>query len=432
MFYSFSRFSKSKFAKYLTSPEMARLALLTRIFPFKVSEYVMSELIDWKQKDEDPIYRLIFPTPGMLTPENWDLLRSAKSSEQEKEIIKKIRRQLNPHPNGQVDNIPSIGKRIFGGLQHKYKETVLFFPAQGQSCHSYCTYCFRWAQFVNLDEHKFKSKDVKDLFDYLSYQKEVTDILFTGGDPLYMSNKHLFDYLDVLIKPEIAHVTNIRLGTKALAFHPSRFLGPDGDELLAKFEDILKAGKHLTIMAHVSHPVELMTKKVKQAIRRLIHAGIAIRTQAPLIRGVNDSAAIWKQIWEDSVRLGMIPYYMFVERDTGAQHYFSVPLVEAYQIFTDAYAMVGGLSKTVRGPSMSTNPGKALIVGLTGRGQEKRFILKFIQARNPQLINKPFFAKFSSEATWFDELEIESPMKEELASDSGFFDEDTMDIDAVA
>ena len=92
-----------------------------------------------------------------------------------------------------MDNIPVIGKRIFGGLQHKYKETVLFFPAPGQSCHSYCTYCFRWAQFVNLDEHKFKSKDVKDLFDYLSYQKEVTDILFTGGDPLYMRNSQLFD-----------------------------------------------------------------------------------------------------------------------------------------------------------------------------------------------------------------------------------------------
>ena len=62
-------------------------------------------------------------------------------------------------------------------------------------------------------------------------------------------------------------------------------------------------------------------------------------------------------MWEKSVRMGMIPYYMFVERDTGAHDYFSVPLAEAYEIFTDAYARVSGLAKTVRGPSMSAWPG---------------------------------------------------------------------------
>ena len=169
MFFTLSRFLESKFAKNLSSKEISELKHLTRIFPFKVSRYVLEELIDWKNKNEDPIYKLTFPQHDMLSADNWALLKSAKSFEEQKRTIKKIRQDLNPHPDGQKENIPRIGKRTFGGIQHKYKETVLFFPSQGQTCHSYCTYCFRWAQFVNLDEHKFRSKDQTDLFDYLNH-----------------------------------------------------------------------------------------------------------------------------------------------------------------------------------------------------------------------------------------------------------------------
>ena len=80
--------------------------------------------------------------------------------------------------------------------------------------------------------------------------------------------------------------------------------------------------------------------------------------QAPLIRHVNDDADAWATLWQNGVRHGLVPYYMFVERDTGARNYFEVPLVRAYQIFKDAYSKVSGLSRSVRGPSMSAFPGK--------------------------------------------------------------------------
>jgi L-lysine 2,3-aminomutase len=62
-----------------------------------------------------------------------------------------------------------------------------------------------------------------------------------------------------------------------------------------------------------------------------------IRTQAPLIRSINDDAGTWRAMWRTQVRQGMIPYYMFVERDTGPQDYFAVPLARGYDIFRDAY-----------------------------------------------------------------------------------------------
>ena len=64
-------------------------------------------------------------------------------------------------------------------------------------------------------------------------------------------------------------------------------------------------------------------------------------------------------MWRKQVDLSCIPYYMFVARDTGAKHYFEIPLEKCWDIFRKAYSQVSGICRTVRGPSMSDEPGKA-------------------------------------------------------------------------
>jgi hypothetical protein len=95
---------------------------------------------------------------------------------------------------------------------------------------------------------------------------------------------------------------------------------------------------------------------------------------------------------------------MFVARDTGAQHYFALPLVRAWQIFRDAYQQVSGLCRTVRGPSMSANPGKIQVLGVTEVRGEKLIELRFIQGRDPDWVHRPFFAQYDETATWLNEL----------------------------
>ena len=140
------------------------------------------------------------------------------------------------------------------------------------------------------------------------------------------------------------------------------------------------------------------------ALRRIRNAGAVVRCQAPFIRHVNDNADTWADLWRMQVQLGAIPYYMFVERDTGAQRYFEVPLARAYAIFQEAYRKVSGLGRTVRGPSMSAAPGKVEVEGIAEIGREKVFVLKFIQARNPDWVGRPFFARYDPHATWLDQL----------------------------
>jgi L-lysine 2,3-aminomutase len=248
-------------------------------------------------------------------------------------------------------------------------------------------------------------KEADLLHKYLLKHTKVSDVLFTGGDPLTINSKILRTYIEPLLGKEFSHIRNIRIGSKTLAYWPYRFLtDKDSDDLLKLFEEVSKAGKHLAFQAHFNHPAELSTDAVKEAIQRLRNADVQIRTQSPLLKHINDDPKIWAQMWSEQVRLGLIPYYMFVARDTGAKDFFELPLEKAWNIFRKAYSSVSGICRTVRGPSMSAAPGKIQILGIAEVKGEKVFVMRFLQCRNPEFVDIPFFAKYDSHATWFSQL----------------------------
>ena len=341
-----------------------------RVLPFRTNRYVVDHLIDWSRVPEDPIFQLVFPQRPMLDPAEFDeirrLLRREVPVAEVAAAVNRIRLGLNPHPAGQLThNVPELDDRPLRGIQHKYRETVLFFPSAGQTCHAYCTYCFRWAQFVGLKDLRFEAAEPDDLVLYLRAHPEVTDVLITGGDPMVMRTRVLRRYVEPLLSPELERVQNIRIGTKAVAYWPQRFVSDeDADDCLRLFEEVIAAGRHLAVMGHYSHPVEIEPEIARTAVRRIRSTGAQIRMQAPLIRHVNDHPDAWVELWRTGVRLGLIPYYMFIERDTGARNYFEVPLTRCYEIFKKAYSQVSGLSRSVRGPSMSAFPGKVRILGI--------------------------------------------------------------------
>lgn len=394
----------------LTAEQRFEMRVVANVLPFRVNQYVIDELIDWNNIPADPIFQLTFPQRGMLAPEDYDrmaeaLMREAERSEIQA-IANDIREKLNPHPAGQQEmNVPMLDGEPLPGMQHKYRETVLFFPSQGQVCHTYCTFCFRWAQFIGDKELRFASNEADSLHRYLAQHKEVTDLLITGGDPMVMKTHHLKGYLDGMMRPELDHVQTIRIGTKSLTFWPQRFVtDPDADELLALFTRLVRGGKHVALMAHFNHWREMETPIVREAIKRIQATGAVIRAQAPVVQHINDDPDVWARMWRTQVRLGIVPYYMFVERDTGAKRYFEVPLERTWQIYREAIQQVSGLARTARGPSMSAGPGKVEIQGIDVINGEKVFILRFIQGRNPDWVQRIFFAKYDPEATWFDDL----------------------------
>lgn len=120
------------------------IQVVSAVLPFRVNQYIVDELINWEHVPHDPMYQLTFPQRGMLSPEDYRAVaRLIKKDAPPKEMsatVNEIRMRLNPHPAGQLQhNVPIVNQQALPGLQHKYHETVLFFPSSGQTCHAYCS-----------------------------------------------------------------------------------------------------------------------------------------------------------------------------------------------------------------------------------------------------------------------------------------------------
>ena len=209
-----------------------------------------------------------------------------------------------------------------------------------------------------------------------------------------------------MLAPDLAHIQNIRIGTKAVAYWPQRFVtDKDADDLLRLFETVVRSGRNLALMGHYNHPAELRHPIAQQALRRIIATGATVRIQAPLIRHINENPADWAELWTTGVRLGAVPYYMFVERDTGPSDYFAAAVGARLRY------LPAGLPHGVRtGAHGARAVHERLSREGAGRrhcrsGRRKVFALQFLQARNPDWVRRPFYARFDPLATWLDELQ---------------------------
>ncbi len=408
--YTLHNFKEIEQIGKLDKTQIEAIEIVGKVLPFKTNNYVVDNLINWAEPQNCPIFTLTFPKKEMISSAQYNELKKLIDSNSPKEtidkLITKIRLNLNPNPADQEYNIPMLGEIKLKGVQHKYRETVLFFPSQGQTCHAYCSFCFRWPQFSGMSELKFHMKEAELLYQYLDSHKNVTDVLFTGGDPMTMKASILEDYILPLISDRFPQIRTIRIGTKSLSYWPYRYISDnDSAQVLDLFKKIVDSGRSLAIQAHFNHYTEFSTPIAHKAIKAILATGAQIRTQSPLLKNINDDPRIWSTMWRQQVDLGMIPYYMFIARDTGSKKYFELPLEKCWRIYKDAYSHVSGVCRTVRGPSMSASAGKIQILGITSVNGEKVFVLRFLQAKNPKLIDIPFFAKYDPKATWFDQLE---------------------------
>ncbi|MBK3517970.1 lysine 2,3-aminomutase [Carboxylicivirga sp. N1Y132] len=411
--YNVKNFRQIEYMKMLPETVKQEIEIVSKVLPFKANNYVVDYLIDWANYETDPCYILTFPNRHMLRQDDYEKIKwaveSGKSQEEITRIANSIRMSLNPHPAQQQSNIPTLNGQPLPGVQHKYRDIALFFPTQGQTCHANCTFCFRWPQFVKDLDLQFSMKEIGQVCDYFKQHEHLHELLFTGGDPMIMSPRTISKYIDTIFKADIKNLKTIRFGTKSLTWWPFVFLpqyNEEAQEMLDLFKRIVDKGIHLSIMAHFNHYQEMSNSAVAEAIENIRATGAEIRTQSPLLNNINASSEVWAKMWDQQVNMGMIPYYMFVERETGPFEYFQVPLAKAYKIYSDAIRVTSSLAKTVTGPSMSAAKGKAQIMGIIENplNGEKYFQIQYIRHRDYKLSYKPFLTHYDENATWIDQL----------------------------
>lgn len=346
-------------------------------YVFRANDYYLG-LVDWNDP-EDPIRQLIIPRLEELS--DW----------------------------GELDASNEKSITVVKGAQHKYQRTVLLLC--NEVCGAYCRYCFRKRLF--MDDNDEVTLDVQEGIDYIARHPEVTNVLLTGGDPLLMSTRKLEGIFQKL--RAIPHVDIIRIGSKMPAFNPWRVL--NDQKLLDVIRTYSTANKRIYIMAHFDHPREL-TKEAVAGLDALMQAGAIVINQCPLVRGVNDNAAVLGAMYQKLEAIGVPPYYLFQGRPTEGNEPYEVPLVEGWGIFDKARRMASGLGRRARF-SMSHESGKVEMVGV-----DDRFIyMRYHQAKDP--MNESRFMVFyrDDDAYWLDHLKPVPGMGGpalDLVEDEGF------------
>lgn len=213
-------------------------------------------------------------------------------------------------------------------LIHRYPDRVLFLATD--RCASYCRFCTR-KRLVGQGPTP-KKIDHEMAFEYIEKHPEIKEIIFSGGDPLMLSNNRLFELLNRAFS--IKHIINIRIHTRMLSFAPMRV----DNELL----NIVKQFCPLYIVTHFNHPKEL-TEQALSAISRLVDHGVVVLNQSVLLKDINDQKETLAELLRLLVRNRCRPYYLHnCDMVTGAKH-FRVPIKKALSLMSELRGHISGL-----------------------------------------------------------------------------------------
>ena len=344
--------------KQIPATERNQLAKVADKYAFRANEYYLG-LIDWDNPD-DSIRKIIVP-------------------------------QIHELDNfGELDASGEETNYVAPGCQHKYADTALLLCTE--VCGAYCRFCFRKRLF--MDDNDEATVDLSAALDYIRRNKQITNVLLTGGDPFFLSTRRLEAIISEL--RGIDHVGVIRIGTKMPAFNPYRII--DDPQLTAMLARYSTGEKRIYLITHFNVPQEL-TEPAVLGIDMLAKAGMVLANQTPMLKGINLQPEILAELMRKTSSMGLPSYYFFQCRPTEGNLPFEPTLVESYNALEAANKQVSGLAKRAR-LVMSHETGKVEIVGLT----EDHIYLKYHRARDPEDEGRFMVFHRDDKAYWLDDL----------------------------
>jgi lysine 2,3-aminomutase len=184
-----------------------------------------------------------------------------------------------------------------GALVHRYKNRVLFFPTT--VCPVICRYCFRKNE-LSTNDNIFKS-DFEKTKNYLREHPEIEEVIFSGGDPLMLSDEKINFYLSEFSR--IPTIKYIRFHTRAVVSLPQRIT----DKLVDVLKNYQKMFSAVTVVIHTNHGDEI-TDAEEQAIKKL--SGLNLLSQTVLLKDINSDTHELASLFSRLHQLGVRPYYL--------------------------------------------------------------------------------------------------------------------------
>ncbi len=228
-------------------------------------------------------------------------------------------------PLGEEDQSP------VPGLVHRYPDRVLFLTLD--FCSTYCRYCTR-SRVVGHGRLFFNRRRLENALEYIRRTPTIRDVLLSGGDPLTLGDARL-DWLLTRLR-QIKHVEIVRIGTKIPAVLPQR--------ITPQLVRMLRRHHPLWMSLHFTHPDEC-TPEAYRACQRLADAGIPLGSQTVLLKSINDSVPVMKDLVHHLLQMRVRPYYLYqCDPISGSAHFRTsvekgLEIIRGLRVHTTGYAV---------------------------------------------------------------------------------------------
>lgn len=247
-----------------------------------------------------------------------------------------LAREFYPHKDELIDQgfLDPIGDKkhnVAPQLIHRYPNRVLFTPTS--VCPVHCRYCFRKNELSPQDE--LFAADFEQTLSYLREHGEISEIIFTGGDPFTLSDNKIETFLAAF--SAIPHIKDIRFHSRYPVILPERI----NDELIDLLNKWSRHFRTITVAVHANH-VNEFSCQAKSALKLLAASKVQLLSQTVLLKGVNDSTEALTALMEFFTEHKVRPYYLHHPDQVRGGMHFSLTLEEGRKIYA-------GLRKTLPG-----------------------------------------------------------------------------------
>jgi lysine 2,3-aminomutase len=284
----------------LSKEEQTQLRLVTTRYPLAITPYYLS-LIDLDDPD-DPVRKQSVPCMEEITMSNL----------------------------GMEDPLEEKRDSVVPGLVHRYPDRVLMVLTD--ICPMLCRHCTRKREWHHGGWVR-TSLEIDAMLDYIRRNRQVRDVIISGGDPLTLSTERLESIISRI--RQIEHVEIIRIGSRYPVVLPQRI----DDELC----NMLSNYGPIWLNTHFNHYREI-TPEAAKACDRLLRAGVPVNNQCVLMRGINDSVETQLKLCQGLLKIKVRPYYLFQCDEVQGTEHLHTPIETGLKILKGMRGHTSGLA----------------------------------------------------------------------------------------
>ncbi len=189
------------------------------------------------------------------------------------------------------------GEGLPKGIERLYKRQLVIDITM--VCAAHCRYCLR----ANYETSQLSESDIDKIVEYCAKDKNLKEILVTGGDPLVVPK--ILKYLISEISANATNIKIIRIGTRLPVQNP---LGMS--DSLYTFFDAYKDKINIEIAIQINHAIELQPETL-DVINKLNKSGVRLYSQNVLLKNVNDDIDSLIELYDSLRYLNIEAHYLF-------------------------------------------------------------------------------------------------------------------------